>query len=158
MAERDNKFTEKQIRGIDLIVKSVKKKYPFIIGWEFNKDFEKYVVHLYINLIVDFDEVAKFYKDDIHLVYKDRRIPLISSLLLTFLESNNFLGFDNPKRQEFFEYNYNETKKLTNLVSQLYKTLPEEFLIYYDYESWNNEIKKYEVDLSVSEFFDVTAV
>ena len=158
MAERDNKFTEKQIRGIDLIVKSVKKKYPFIRGWEFNKDFEKYVVHLYINLIVDFDEVAKFYKDDIHLVYKDRRIPLISSLLLTFLESNNFLGFDNPKRQEFFEYNYNETKKLTNLVSQLYKTLPEEFLIYYNYESWNGEIKKYEVDLSVSEFFDVTAV
>lgn len=158
MAERDNKFTEKQIRGIDLIVKSVKKKYPFIRGWEFNKDFEKYIAHLYINLIVDFDEVAKFYKDDIHHVYKDRKMPLISSLLLTFLASNDVLGFDNPKRQEFFEYNYNETKKLTNLVSQLYKTLPEEFLIYYDYESWNNEIKKYEVDLSVSEFFDVTAV
>lgn len=158
MSRRDNQFSKKQIRGIELVVNSVKKKYPFIRGWEFNKDFEKYIAHLYINLIVDFDDVAKFYNDDIHLLYRDRKVPLISSLILTFLSSNDVLGFDDSKRREFFEHNYNETKKIINLVSQLYKTLPEEFLIYYEYDSWDGEIKKYEVDLSVSEFFDVTAV
>jgi len=155
---RNNEFTDKQKRGIDLVVKSVAKKYPFIKGWEFTKNFKDYTAHLYINLIVDFDEVAKFYNETLHPAYAERKIPLISSLIKTFLSSNPILRFDSPERDEFFEKNYNDTKKITNLISSVYKSLPEDFLTYYNYESWDGTVKKSEVDLSVSDFFDVTAV
>lgn len=153
---RNNEFTEKQIRGIDLVIKSVKKKYPFIKGWKFTKDFEKYIAHLYIDIIVDFDDVAKFYNQTLHPAYADRKFPLVSSLLYTFLSSNLFMNFDDSERQAFFEKNYNETKKITNNVTSLYEKLPEEFAIYYDYTSFDGTTQKNKVQLSVSEFFDVT--
>ena len=43
-------LTEKQIRGVDLVVKSAAKKYPFIKGWEFQDGWDRYFAHLYINL------------------------------------------------------------------------------------------------------------
>lgn len=155
---RNNEFTEKQIRGIDLVIKSAKKKYPFIRGWEFHKDFKDYVAHLYINLIVDFDEVAEFYKDTLSQFYKERKMPLISSLLLTFLSSNYIGDFDSPERQESFNRNYNETKKVINFIGDLYKNLPEDFLIYYEMDSWDGSRRQQLVSLSVSDFYDVTAV
>lgn len=57
---RDNNFTDKQIRGIDLTIKALSKKFPFIEGWEFTEDFIKYDVSLYINLYVDLDELKEY--------------------------------------------------------------------------------------------------
>ena len=51
--------TEKQIKGIDLAVRATKKVFPFIKGWEFTPDWEKYSTVIYINLIVDFVELGK---------------------------------------------------------------------------------------------------
>jgi|688.fasta_scaffold139959_4 hypothetical protein len=157
-SSRNNEFTEKQIRGIDLVIKSAKKKYPFIRGWEFHKNFKDYVAHLYINLIVDFDEVAEFYKDTLSPFYKERKMPLISSLLLTFLSSNYNSIFDSPERQESFNRNYNETRKVTNFIENLYKNLPEDFLIYYDLDKWDGSRGQLLVTLAVSDFYDITAV
>ena len=38
-AIRDNNFTPKQIRGIDLVVKSMSKKYPYVKGWKFDEEY-----------------------------------------------------------------------------------------------------------------------
>lgn len=159
-SSRNNDFTEKQIRGIDLVIKSAKKKYPFIKGWEFHKNFKDYVAHLYINVIVDFDEVAESYKDTLEPVYRERKFPLISSLLLTFLKSNyrSVLNFNSPESQEIFNHNYNETRKVTNFIENLYKNLPEDFLIYYDLDKWDGSKGQQLVTLAVSEFYDITAV
>lgn len=157
MSIRDNNFNSNQIKGIDLSVKSAAKKYPFIKGWEFSKDFEKYALHLYITLIVDYDEVAKFYKTEIHPSFSDRKYPLKSSLIFTFLKSNP-MNWDSPEYKEFFNTSYNETQNIRATVNNVYQLLPDELSIFYTSENFNGSLYKGRVNLDVDNFADITVI
>ena len=47
----DKSLTEKQIRGVDLVVKSASKKYPFILGWDYFHEWKKWDSIFYIDFI-----------------------------------------------------------------------------------------------------------
>ena len=49
-----------QIKGIDMVVRGIQKKFPFIIGWEKSEVFDKYQTQMFINLISDNDASGKF--------------------------------------------------------------------------------------------------
>ena len=48
-------------KGIDIAVKVLKKNYPFIVGWEYSNDPEKWTYKIYINLEVDHIKSMEFY-------------------------------------------------------------------------------------------------
>jgi hypothetical protein len=56
-AKRDNNFTKKQLRGLDMVMDKVMKKYSFVKGWKFSPIYEKYAVTIYLDLYVDFFEL-----------------------------------------------------------------------------------------------------
>ena len=64
--------SEKQIRGIDLAVKATKKVFPFVTGWEFTPDWERYSTVIYINLFIDFIEVGKFLNMEVKEYHLDK--------------------------------------------------------------------------------------
>jgi hypothetical protein len=130
--KRNNNLTEKQLRGIDLVVKSASKKYPFIKGWTFPSDWEKYQAHLYIDLYVNWDEIAEFYGVEFKPYYgsiKDTESLESTSALLSFF-GNNVWG--SPEQEELFEKSYNYGKKIKDLIFSLYEALPEEFQVFFE--------------------------
>ena len=48
-------------KGIDIAVKILKKRYPFIVGWEYSNDPDKWAYKIYINLEVDHIKSMEFY-------------------------------------------------------------------------------------------------
>ena len=54
-------LTPNQRRGIDLIVKSLKKKYNFITGWNVDDDDMKYDNTLFIGLTIDSEKTSDYY-------------------------------------------------------------------------------------------------
>jgi hypothetical protein len=130
--KRNNNLTEKQLRGLDLVVKSLSKKYPFVKGWTFPSDWEKYQAHLYIDLYVNWDEVSKFYSVEFKPYYgsvKDTESLDSTSAILSFFGSYQW---GSPEQEEFFERSYNYGKKIKDSISSLYEALPEEFQVFYD--------------------------
>ena len=57
----EKELTPNEIRGVDLIVKSLKKKYNFIQGWEPVDDYTKYYNTLFVHLLVDYDMVSDYF-------------------------------------------------------------------------------------------------
>ena len=45
---------DKISKGIDIAVKMLKKYYPFIVGWEYSNEPEKYKFQIYIDLEIDY--------------------------------------------------------------------------------------------------------
>lgn len=48
-------------KGINIAVKILKQEYPFVKGWRFEDPIDAYKTILYINLIINYDEVLEFY-------------------------------------------------------------------------------------------------
>jgi hypothetical protein len=113
--DRNNDLTDKQIRGIDLVVKSVSKKYPFILGWEFTETWKKYHYHLYIDLYVDWKLISEFYNEPLRDFYTnhpemvDRGASLFS-----------YIGFDESvtTQDDHFQKGYNEGMKIKSLMEK----------------------------------------
>jgi hypothetical protein len=58
-------LTPKQIKGLDLVVKGVSKKFPYIVGWEKSEVFEKYQTQMFIDLIVDMTKLSEYFDKSI---------------------------------------------------------------------------------------------
>lgn len=157
LTSRDNNFNREQLRGVDLTVKSVAKKYPFIKGWSLAKDSDKYHLHLYINLIVDYNELAKFYNTEIHPLFADGTFPLESSLTHTFLKTNPMTLTSTPEYKKFFDESFRETQKIKNSMNQIYQLLPDELSIFYTSEFLGKD-NVYKVTLEPDKFKDINIV
>ena len=57
-------MTLEKIKGIDIVVKSISKKYPFIKGWNLNDEWETWETLIAIDFLVDFNEFRKYVGDD----------------------------------------------------------------------------------------------
>lgn len=155
LTSRDNDLTEKQIRGIDLVVKSASKKYPFILGWELYPDWKKYDAHLYLDLYVDWNLISKYYKEPMRPYYADRPeivLPKTSSLY-SYLGSD-YSWEDNLGRDEHFLTGYNHGVQIKNLFTNLYQALPEEYQLYYTHHGGLGESKTL-CTLAVNEYIDI---
>lgn len=122
------KYTEKQKKGIDLAVRGIKKKYPFIKGWEFTYDFDKYTMSVYIDLLIDWFEMADFYdkkiKDYWKRTYKENGpTGLKTSSLSALMDTEGEPMFDGPTFNEMYEAN----KKINSDLNSMYQYLPNDF-------------------------------
>jgi hypothetical protein len=110
-------LTDKQIKGIDLAVKAVRKKYPFITEWGEYDKWEDYSVRLYVNLKVDPQLLADYVKGEVSNDIP-RNIFYLQDLL------------------EWETYDWDELKELQEKIEEdlemAYEYLPNEYKV--DYE------------------------
>jgi len=66
--EFENPNLEKE--GIDLAIKILKKTYPFVVGWKYNKQSETNAFYHVLDLICDIEKTEKFFESDIKSYYK----------------------------------------------------------------------------------------
>ena len=130
---RDNNFTKKQIRGIDIAISAAKKTYPFIEGWEFSNGYEYYETTLYIILLVDFNKISKLFGREIakyHKTEMEKNPDKIYSTPIAVLEDN--FEFGSEEWDKNITKNVEYSLEIKRLVSKLYKHLPQEYIIYYN--------------------------
>lgn len=123
-----SKFTREVTLGINITVKSLSKKYPFIIGWEFDSDIEKYEYSTFINLIIDKQKVSEYY--DRELV--ERTYNEVSVFSSIFSKYDPFEQKDDWQRE--FDFFYKEKQELENDLNRFYEYVPEGYKILSPYK------------------------
>jgi len=115
-------FTEKEIEGITLIVKSLSKRYKFIKGWEFNEKYKKYKTFTLINIIIDLKGVLEQYPD----------VEISDFWFKNGTDSITFVPFTNniEQNEKFFDISKNVIKN----VNMIYSKLPKEYIKYYEFK------------------------
>jgi len=109
----DSKTLEK---GIDLVIKIIKKTYPFIIGWELGND-GKFSID--INIICDIEKLKEFYNSDLNPYHKRYKNELSNEdypYAVSILKIR-----DKMTNDEMFE----DYKKLKQELNDIYEMLPE---------------------------------
>jgi len=54
-------LTPNEIKGVDLCVKGLRKKYTFITGWDTIEDYRKYNNVLFISLTIDYYKLSDYF-------------------------------------------------------------------------------------------------
>lgn len=145
-------LNKKQEKGIDLVVKSVSKKFPFIKGWVLNEVRDNGRVIVFIDLYIDIEEYLKnfdLYPSSFIQRYSDKKG--ISSGALWYWGSEEPNGEYVGSSDEAYE-KYRETSKRINdhireILKDRYEQLPEEYQV-----RFYNDIMGYETPASLLNF------
>jgi hypothetical protein len=119
--ERHPELTPNEIRGLDLIIKSLKKKYNFITGWSPVEDYTKYDNTLFLTLDIDMDKVSDYYGFRIR--------PLIKQFMID--KDEYWFGRDISNPTVFLDLpddndeGYQSKVRMNTLSNTLYNQLPE---------------------------------
>jgi len=126
-------LTPNQRRGIDLIVKSLKKKYNFITGWNVDDDDLKYDNTLFIGLTIDSEKTSDYYGFRIRPTIK-RFLDERDDYWYGRSISNPTVYLDLPDNNDD---GYQSKVRMNEMANTLYKQLPEKLQRRYisgDYE------------------------
>ena len=126
-------LTPNQRRGIDLIVKSLKKKYNFIQGWNVDDDDMKYDNTLFIGLTIDSEKTSDYYGFRIRPTIK-RFLDEKDDYWYGRSISNPTVYLDLPDNNDD---GYQSKVNMNELANTLYKQLPQKLQRTYisgDYE------------------------
>jgi hypothetical protein len=134
---RDNNFTDKQIRGLDLVFKVAKKKFPFIIGWEFSEGYEKYDCTLYLDMKIDLQKLGEY----VGMEPKENITKKSGAILTPF----DWGDYKTDKWEEIGQKSYQLGVRIKSFINENYNILPDEFKMYYDL----GHLNKYIVNLSI---------
>ena len=114
-------LTPNQRRGIDLIVKSLKKKYNFIQGWNVDDDDMKYDNTLFIGLTIDSEKTSDYYGFRIRPTIK-RFLDEKDDYWYGRSISNPTVYLDLPDNNDD---GYQSKVNMNELANTLYKQLPQ---------------------------------
>jgi hypothetical protein len=114
-------LTPNQRRGIDLIVKSLKKKYNFITGWNVDDDDMKYDNTLFIGLTIDSEKTSDYYGFRIRPTIK-RFLDEKDDYWYGRSISNPTVYLDLPDNNDD---GYQSKVNMNELANTLYKQLPQ---------------------------------
>ena len=147
----DEKFSNKQIKGINMAVKALSAEYDFITGWELGEKAYEYGSVIYIDLIVDLDKVNEFYLDNGILTPETQ---IRDYWLKRWKEDDNqymyfILGFSDIES----ELNRSESRNLKNELDAYYQQIPEIFATNYILEYDGTE-REYRCELNSNEFIN----
>ena len=103
-------------KGIDIAVKVLKKRYPFVVGWEYSDSPDKWAYKIYIDLELDYNKSMEYYGLKPHPRYgkfisnsiEDReRLPYPYSMM-NYEEEENFDDLEYRKLQDDLSEIYEE--------------------------------------------------
>lgn len=135
-----------EIKGVDLCVKGLKKKYTFITGWDTVGDYTKYNNVLFITLTVDYYKLSDYYGLNIRETmkwYMDKKDPE--------WWGNDFYSLlaymDLPEGSEL---SYEIKTQMNERLNLLYEALPEELQ-----RTWVSDYAQqvYPISLSIQSFY-----
>lgn len=117
----------KQIKGLDLVVKALSKKYPYIVGWEKSEVFDRYETQMFINLIVDMNKLSKHFDRPIKRYWVEDleagRTDYGNGIF--FLENSDELDGTSTQNRREIEKRINDS----------YQLLPKEFQVWVTWTS-----------------------
>ena len=129
-------LTKKQLRALDLMIKSLSKRYPFIVGWEPSEDFLRYDTMLNIDFKVDYDKLAKFFNAETDETWK-RIIGDEGGSYPTYTLGGLFNYDDYPHIKDL---SYNTSENIERILSDINEQLPEDIRMTYQYENFKGEL------------------
>jgi hypothetical protein len=124
-------------KGINIAVKILKQEYPFVKGWRFEDPIDTYKTVLYINLIINYDEVLEFYglkpsKSFMRNYMPDEKVPYQFSGMI-------YEGIINDP--------YEEYRKLVESLKDVYEYLPSDVKMEADFPTSKSvDYKELKVD------------
>jgi hypothetical protein len=145
-------ITKKQLRGVDLAIKALSKKFPFVEGWKFSHDYQKYNSNLFIHLIVDYKKIGEYYGVELQPYYEEKLLKnpdyFKSSFIGTFFEGN--YTYDTPEYKEYIHRWWSRAQDLKGYLELIYKSLPEDFQMLWSTERFPEN--KHPISLNVQDF------
>ena len=128
-------LTKKQLRALDLMIKSVSKRYPFIIGWKPSEDFLTYDTMLNIDFMVDYEKLAKFFNTETDSTWK-KIIQDEGGSYSAYTLGGPFNYDDNPHIKDL---SYDTSDKIERILSDMNEQLPDDMMITYTYENFRGD-------------------
>ena len=144
-----NEPTDKEKKGIDMILKTLHKKYPFIIGWEFtDNNPNRYSTMVGIDIIVDVDKLSEFYQKPIISTFEDYDFMRRGYSFCSPLSLNTaFSDFnDSPCYKDYFNFRKS--------VNKYHKYLPQDYKFHTRMSDQNGQL----IDFTGTVDIDVNAV
>ncbi len=144
---RDNNFNEKQIKGLDMVIRALTKQYKFVKGWQLDDRYEEYKYTLYIDLFIDINELAEQTNNYINQNRVKEKKGSSIFFGLTPNKNGEPLESFTDEWDQFVNDSYEYGKELREKMNFLYRKLPNEFKIYIDTgEGENNSVVTLNVD------------
>lgn len=121
---RIGEFGEMQMKGINLVVKALSKKFPFVTGWELSQIWDEYYNVIFINLIVDLEKAGEYYNVEFSDYWIDswKSDKMVDASYILSMAYNNNLN------------SLVETNKIKEKLQELYSNLPDDFCLFYRFE------------------------
>ena len=151
MRERiDPEITPMQRKGIELAVKGLHKKYPFVIGYK-DDEVNEYESSHYIHLILDLHKVSEYLGAPI-IPYFEDYVKKGNSDLVYALWS--YLKFEDDRLSDIASHpGYILQEELKDLLQTLYKYLPEQFRMRYRFGDDPSYSLENDVNLNANGFY-----
>jgi len=145
--ELSPELTPNETRGIDLIIKSLKKKYNFITGWSPVEDYTKYDNTLFLSLDIDMEKVSDYYGFRIRPIIKQFMIDKDDYWFGRDI-SNPTIFLDLPDNND---EGYQTKVRMNELSNTLYKQLPEKLQRRYTFTGTYDQ-SQYPVVINIHSF------
>lgn len=138
-------------KGIEMAVKGLHKKYPFIIGYK-DDTTDQYQSAHYVDLIIDLQKLSDYMDTPINPYWSNELIndPSFQKVyaLWTYLKFPNEVNYGDDITKHPGYLLQNDVKETLETV---YEYLPEEYKLYYQYETeWSTEPLTYPVGLKIN--------
>jgi hypothetical protein len=130
---KEEEYSQKSKKGIDIAMKILKQDYPFIIGWDFVNE-GRFTIDLFV--VCDLKEVQKFYNSNLKSYYVDKIERLKKEdypYAVSVLEKSEEMSND-EKFQDFMNFK--------NQLNDIYDMIPKEMVIK---DTWG-DIKQLDIE------------
>jgi hypothetical protein len=124
-------LSNKERRGIDISIKALSKKYPFVKGWDLTKDWNRYNTMIGIDVYVNFFDLSDYSGLRMSPYWKKALLdPQPDERDLKTYALGGY--FEYPREdQTMFELR----RKLESTLEDLYVHLPDDMKTTYDFKS-----------------------
>ena len=86
-------LSKREIKGVEIVIKALKKKYPFITGFNITPDYEnKYKFTVFIDLKVNFEELSKYSGFELSDYYFKNKDTIKSRTFLSLFFDSETIG------------------------------------------------------------------
>jgi hypothetical protein len=137
-------ITEKQEKGIELLTKSLRRKFPYIIGVEINEINE---YHIWVVIIVEFTRFIKFYNVPPSSFHVKFGLVNAKQYFKDYRNPGYLFGLVDDEYKDEFGNEYNN--KMENFLSGLYNSLPKEYTLQYNGKANLIQIWGYQIEVDV---------
>jgi hypothetical protein len=124
-------------KGIDISVKLLSKKFPFVVGWKHATPMDQYEYSLYIYLKLDVEKVKEYYGLELDYIYGNYPEFLFDESIVKAYPISAF------KYEGIIDDPYLETKELSTTLGNIYDDMPDKVKYYGTFGSKNLMIDGY---------------